>query len=159
MCLFLMYFETHLIDFILWLFWRLSGFFKASIVRGSANGSLGLFLLSLRLGLEGPWRLLFWTLSSSPGRFWTMTKIHSTEIEQHIALKIEVMVAAFAFLCPLDVDCLRRKAKIPPREEGHSSTKEGQPKTLGSTPTPRPPPQRREGSPAPLEENGEGHHP
>ena len=76
MCLFLMYFETHLTDFILWLFWRLSGPLKASEVRGSAKGSLGLFLLSLRLGLAGPWRLLCWTLSSSlrPGHFWAMTK-------------------------------------------------------------------------------------
>ena len=31
MCLFLMYFETHQIDFNLWLVWRLSGPLKASM--------------------------------------------------------------------------------------------------------------------------------
>ena len=75
MCLFPMYFKTHPIDLTLWLVWRLSGPLKAAGVTSSAKGSLGLFLLSLRLSLEGPWRLLSWTLSSSlrPGRFGAMT--------------------------------------------------------------------------------------
>ena len=88
MCLFLLYFDTHLIDFILWLFWRLSGPLKASDVRGSAKSSLGLFLLSLRLGLAGPWRLLCWTLSSSPAwPFLGHDDIHLTEHKQQLHLK------------------------------------------------------------------------